>query len=48
LQGLDSGFRRNDGKTHFQTFYECISFAIIIKNSGESSKSGPLKKIHFK
>jgi len=21
---LDSGFRRNDGKAHFLTFYECI------------------------
>ena len=23
---LDSGFRRNDGKTHFLTFYEFINF----------------------
>ena len=24
LKILDSGFRRNDGKAHFQTFYETI------------------------
>jgi len=24
LKKLDSGFRRNDGKGHFQTFYEFI------------------------
>jgi hypothetical protein len=24
LKTLDSGFRRNDGKTHLQTFYETI------------------------
>jgi hypothetical protein len=24
LKGLDSGFRRNDEKPHFQTFYEII------------------------
>ncbi|MDQ1334061.1 MAG: hypothetical protein QG552_1011 [Thermodesulfobacteriota bacterium] len=23
---LDSGFRRNDEKAHFLTFYECINF----------------------
>ena len=26
LKILDSGFRRNDGKGHFQTFYEAIKF----------------------
>jgi UDP-N-acetyl-D-galactosamine dehydrogenase len=26
VDGLDSGFRRNDGKTHLQTFYEIIKF----------------------
>jgi hypothetical protein len=26
LKILDSGFRRNDGKGHFQTFYEVIKF----------------------
>jgi hypothetical protein len=25
LKTLDSGFRRNDGKTSFQTFYEIIT-----------------------
>jgi len=25
---LDSGFRRNDGKHHFLTFYEIIDFKI--------------------
>jgi len=24
LKRLDSGFRRNDGKRYFGTFYECI------------------------
>jgi hypothetical protein len=27
LKILDSGFRRNDEKGHFQTFYETINFA---------------------
>jgi hypothetical protein len=26
LKRLDSGFRRNDGKPHFQTFYKIINF----------------------
>jgi hypothetical protein len=26
LKKLDSGFRRNDGKPHFRTFYETIKF----------------------
>jgi hypothetical protein len=26
---LDSGFRRNDGKTSFQTFYEIIKFRVL-------------------
>jgi hypothetical protein len=32
LKALDSGFRRNDGKTKIQTFYETI---LIGRNSGE-------------
>jgi hypothetical protein len=28
---LDSGFRRNDGKTSFQTFYEIIKFVLAEK-----------------
>ena len=27
LKILDSGFRRNDGKPHFQTFYETIKLS---------------------
>jgi len=26
LKGLDSGFRRNDGKRYFSTFYDAIKF----------------------
>jgi len=26
LEKLDSGFRRNDGKPHFWTFYEAVKF----------------------
>jgi len=29
LKRLDSGFRRNDGKPHFQTFYEIINFRAL-------------------
>jgi len=27
---LDSGFRRNDGKTHFLTFYEIVNIGKLI------------------
>jgi len=29
LKTLDSGFRRNDTKRHFLTFYEIIKFALL-------------------
>jgi hypothetical protein len=32
LKGLDSGFRRNDGKPHFQTFYEIINIDVLVKS----------------
>jgi hypothetical protein len=30
FETLDSGFRRNEGKTNYQTFYEIIKFAFFI------------------
>ena len=30
MKTLDSGFRRNDGKTDYQTFYEIIKFTFFI------------------
>jgi len=36
LKGLDSGFRRNDEKPHFQIFYEIIN----IKKGSEKMKEG--------
>ena len=32
LNLLDSGFRRNDGKENFSTFYEFIKFGAIVKS----------------
>jgi len=29
---LDSGFRRNDGKTDFRTFYETINIDNLVKS----------------
>ena len=31
LKTLDSGFRRNDGKRPFSTFYECIRIRTYVK-----------------
>jgi hypothetical protein len=31
LKRLDSGFRRNDRKAYFQTFYEIINFDMMLK-----------------
>jgi hypothetical protein len=33
LKGLDSGFRRNDGKRYFLTFYETINIQTTISVS---------------
>jgi len=32
LKRLDSGFRRNDGKQHFTTFYEIINVDGVVKS----------------
>jgi hypothetical protein len=33
LKRLDSGVRRNDEKSHFQTFYETINYQAAIFNA---------------
>jgi|GEM_PF-4178142 len=43
LKTLDSGFRRNDGKWYFLTFYETIKFSAIVAELLCLWKSG-LKK----
>ena len=41
---LDSGFRRNDGKTHSLTFYEIIKFDGLIKSQDFLILSFPRKR----
>jgi len=42
LKKLDSGFRRNDGKRCFWTFYESIIVDAPVKRSGVKSRGlGP-------
>ncbi len=51
LKRLDSGFRRNDGKENFSTFYEFINFsslqtlAAILQAEPENSDLAKMAKI---
>jgi len=40
MKQLDSGFRRNDGKTHFLTFYETIKI-----QEGRNKRNAPFRSV---
>ena len=48
LKRLDSGFRRNDGKRYFGTFYEIVKVDYIFYNRKNIRQNqGPFHKIVF-
>jgi hypothetical protein len=47
LKKLDSGFRRNDGKPHFHTFYESINIYISVFSVPFVVKQFPKKSLRL-
>jgi len=47
LKRLDSGFRRNDGKQHLNTFYEIVKYDSILLKKKIRVKRAYLAHLHF-
>ena len=47
MKTLDSGFRRNDGKTNFETFYEIINTKYYTKKSRKIFKIAEKNGFNF-
>ena len=45
LKRLDSGFRRNEGKQHFKTFYETINLDGFVKSLVGARNIVPLQDL---